>query len=95
MKEPVRITTREAIALSRLSRATFWRRIAQGRLPGPVDRGRQALFCREAMLRALTAGREQHTSAADLSAAAAALRRRQAALSGLSRTKTKLGNKKP
>ena len=39
MAEPVRITTREAIALSRLSRATFWRRIAQGRLPGPVDRG--------------------------------------------------------
>lgn len=93
MAEPVRITTREAIALSRLSRATFWRRIAQGRLPGPVDRGRQALFCREAMLRALKSPSTTGEGGADASPAAAALQRRREALSALRNNKIKLRKK--
>lgn len=48
-----RLTTAEVCAQARLSRATLWRRIACGRLPRPVDYGRQALFCRSAVLEAL------------------------------------------
>ena len=51
-----RLTTCEVLALLRLSRATLWRRIAAGRFPAPVDRGRQALFSRAAVLTALNAG---------------------------------------
>lgn len=93
MSGPVRITTREAIALSRLSRATFWRRIAQGRLPGPVDRGREALFCREAMMKALTLTPDQQDPASGMTPAAAALQRRQTALAALRNNKTKFRNK--
>lgn len=39
-----RLTTDEVCALARISRATLWRRVAQGRLPRPIDHARQALF---------------------------------------------------
>lgn len=48
-----RLTTREVCQLARLSRASVWRRIASGRLPGPIDYGRQALFCAQAVSQAL------------------------------------------
>jgi predicted DNA-binding transcriptional regulator AlpA len=49
---PERLTTSEVLALLRISRATLWRRVAQGRLPRPLDRGRQALFCKAAVCEA-------------------------------------------
>lgn len=49
-----RLTTTEVLQLLRLSRATLWRRIAQGRLPRPLDRGRQALFSKAAVMEAAT-----------------------------------------
>lgn len=52
-----RITTAEVCALGRFSRATMWRRIAAGALPGPVDQARQALFDRDAVIAALTVSR--------------------------------------
>jgi predicted DNA-binding transcriptional regulator AlpA len=50
---PSRFTTTEVCALARLSRATLWRRIAAGRLPAPIDRGREALFDADAIAVAL------------------------------------------
>lgn len=47
-----RLTTSEVLALLRISRATLWRRIADGRLPRPQDHGRQALFCKAAVVEA-------------------------------------------
>lgn len=63
---PERLTTSEVLTLLRISRATLWRRIAEDRLPRPLDRGRQALFAKEAVLEA--AGRDDrrlrsHTTA--------------------------------
>lgn len=52
---PARLTTAEVMALARVSRATLWRRIRDGRLPQPVDRARQALFCKAAVFEALAA----------------------------------------
>lgn len=49
-----RMTTDEVLALARISRASLWRRVADGRLPPPIDRGRQALFNRAAVLAALS-----------------------------------------
>lgn len=68
-RAPERLTTGEVCKLARLSRATLWRRIAQGRMPRPIDRGRQALFCAEAIAQALTKPPPQ---AADLDAVYAA-----------------------
>ena len=48
-----RLTTHEVLALARISRATLWRRVASGRLPPPIDFGRQALFSRVAVVAAL------------------------------------------
>lgn len=48
-----RLTTTEVCQLARLSRASVWRRIAAGRLPAPIDHGRQALFCAQAVAAAL------------------------------------------
>lgn len=48
-----RLTTTEVCQLARLSRASVWRRIAAGRLPAPIDHGRQALFCAQAVAEAL------------------------------------------
>lgn len=53
--EVERMTTDEVLALARVSRATMWRRIACGRLPRPIDRGRQALFLKQAVHAALAA----------------------------------------
>lgn len=50
---PVRLDTAEVCAIARISRATLWRRIAAGRLPAPVDRGRRALFDADAVFSAL------------------------------------------
>lgn len=52
---PSRLTTSEVMALARVSRATLWRRIAAGRLPPPIDRARQSLFCKAAVGEALAA----------------------------------------
>lgn len=49
-----RLTTNEVLALLRISRATLWRRIAEERLPRPLDRGRQALFSKAAVVEAAT-----------------------------------------
>lgn len=49
-----RMTTTEVLALARISRATLWRRVASGRLPRPIDHGRQSLFARVAVIAALT-----------------------------------------
>lgn len=50
---PLRLTTREVCQIARLSRASVWRRIASGRLPAPIDHGREALFCAHAVAQAL------------------------------------------
>lgn len=49
-----RLTTSEVLALLRISRATLWRRIAEERLPRPLDRGRQSLFSKAAVVEAAT-----------------------------------------
>lgn len=49
-----RVTTREVMALARISRATLWRRVASGRLPQPVDQARQALFLKAHVIQALS-----------------------------------------
>lgn len=48
-----RLTTTEVMSIARISRATLWRRVATGRLPMPVDRGRQALFVKQSVFAAL------------------------------------------
>ena len=47
------MTTAEVVAWLRVSRATLWRRVASGRLPRPVDQGRQAIFSRSEVAAAL------------------------------------------
>jgi predicted DNA-binding transcriptional regulator AlpA len=61
-----RLTTTEVCRLARLSRASVWRRISTGRLPGPIDHGREALFCARAVAQALekTAARPSPDEAA-------------------------------
>jgi predicted DNA-binding transcriptional regulator AlpA len=50
----LRMTTREVCALARYSSSTLWKRIKQGRMPPPVDRGGGGhLFNRRAVLMAL------------------------------------------
>lgn len=50
---PRRLTTSEVCSLARYSSVTLWRRIKAGEMPRPVDEGRQALFDRDAVLKAL------------------------------------------
>lgn len=73
-----RLTTAEVMSLARISRATLWRRVSAGRLPSPVDRGRQALFLR---LEVVTALRTQGAKPCSISVAIEqrldALRRRR------------------
>lgn len=79
---PLRVTTREACRLARVSRATLFRRIAQGRLPGPVDRGRELLFCRRSLISALSSpptGTDPATEDAAAALDALLSRRRNAA----------------
>ena len=64
-----RLTTREVCAAARISRATLWRRVACGRLPGPIDHARQALFCAQAVQRALDAPPPPEPSALDVAIA--------------------------
>ena len=50
---PMRLTTAEVCQLARISPATLWRRIKARTLAlAPCDRGRQALYERDAVLRA-------------------------------------------
>jgi len=55
---PARLTTREVAQLARLSVATIRVRVRDGRLPPPVDRGRENLFDRQQVERAL--GLQEH-----------------------------------
>ena len=55
---PNRLTTAEVCALARYGPATLWRRVKQGRMPKPVDRGRHSLFDRDEVLAALGFNRE-------------------------------------
>jgi predicted DNA-binding transcriptional regulator AlpA len=48
-----RLTTREICAIARYGPITLWRRIKTGQMPRPVDRGREHIFDREAVLKAL------------------------------------------
>lgn len=50
-----RMTTREVMALARISRASLWRRVKAARLPQPVDHAREALFSKPAVIAALQA----------------------------------------
>src|SRR5262245_58488259 len=50
---PLRLTTDEVCDLARFGEVTLWRRIRDGKMPRPVDRARQHLFDRDAVLRAL------------------------------------------
>lgn len=67
----LRLTTGEVCQIARISRATLWRRIKSGGLPLPIDRGRQALFDRAQVLRALHAPGQESASVLDLDAALA------------------------
>lgn len=57
-----RMTTREVMALARISRASLWRRIKAARLPQPVDHAREALFSKAAVITALHAEAAQPAS---------------------------------
>lgn len=52
LQEP-RITTSEVCAIARLSPVTIQRRIAAGKLPKAIDRGREQIFDRRAIYEAL------------------------------------------
>lgn len=72
-----RLTTAEVMALARISRATLWRRVASGRLPMPIDRARQSLFARAAVITALRKEPEQVSRTLETERRLAALRRRR------------------
>ena len=76
-----RLTTSEVLQLARLSRSTLWRRVAGGRLPAPVDHGRQALFSKAEVIFALQAdaGRRHSEAAIDERLAAMRLTRKRRA----------------
>lgn len=72
-----RLTTDEVLALARISRASLWRRVADGRLPLPIDRGRQALFSRAAVIDALATACRPLSQTMITEARLEALRRRR------------------
>ncbi|MBJ7484203.1 helix-turn-helix domain-containing protein [Brevundimonas sp.] len=72
-----RLTTAEVMALARISRATLWRRVASGRLPTPIDHGRQSLFARLAVIAALTKEPVPMSHTLETERRLAALRRRR------------------
>lgn len=72
-----RLTTEEVMALARISRASLWRRVGDGRLPKPIDRARQALFSRVAVIEALAPTRRPLSQALITEARLEALRRRR------------------
>lgn len=73
-----RMTTGEVMGLARISRATLWRRVAAGRLPAPIDQGRQALFLKSAVLSALVGEASRpHSAAVETERRLDALRRRR------------------
>lgn len=52
---PVRLLLSEVVVLSKLSAATLRRRWRAGKFPAPIDRGKQLIFDREAVLKAIGA----------------------------------------
>ena len=50
---PMRMTSSEVCDLARFSKGTLWRRIKLGLMPQYIDRGRECLFSRDAVLTAL------------------------------------------
>ena len=72
-----RMTTAEVMALARISRATLWRRVASGRLPTPIDQGRQSLFACMAVITALTKEPAPVSHTLETERRLAALRRRR------------------
>jgi excisionase family DNA binding protein len=84
---PIRLTTREVCALARFSRVTLWQRIKAGRMPAPIDHGRQSIFDRDAVLEALrpvvtmsTPERDPNWAANVIAERTASLQRRRANL---------------
>ena len=73
---PTRMTTAEVCARARISRASLWRRVADGRLPAPIDHARQALFCSAAVERSLSLHAAPEPSALDRAIAEKIARRR-------------------
>jgi predicted DNA-binding transcriptional regulator AlpA len=55
---PPRLLLSEVVALSRLSAATLRRRWRAGKFPAPIDRGKQLIFDRAAVLTAIGAPQE-------------------------------------
>ena len=72
-----RLTTDEVLKMARISRASLWRRVASGRLPMPIDRARQALFSRAAVMAALKVDSRPAAHALITEARLEALRRRR------------------
>lgn len=56
-----RLTTSEVCRLMRISRTTLWRRVTDGRLPPPLDRGRENLFNAASIRRNLDEGPRHHS----------------------------------
>lgn len=75
----LRLTTREVCDLAKFSSVTLWRRIRAGRMPQPIDRGREAIFDRAAVVAALTAKPLVTTAPADWVADVVSSRRAQLA----------------
>ena len=48
-----RLTTAEVCAIARLRLTTLWRRIKAGTMPAAIDAGRQSMFDRDAVRKAL------------------------------------------
>jgi hypothetical protein len=66
---PARMFTEEVCALAGYSRATLRTRIAEGRMPAPIDKAGQLIFIRDDVLRAL--GLKEDTQPQEQLAAAA------------------------
>jgi predicted site-specific integrase-resolvase len=54
----LRLTLREVVEVSRLSAATLRRRWRAGKFPAPIDRGKQLIFDRAAVMTAIGAPQE-------------------------------------
>lgn len=50
---PARYTTTQVCAMAGYGPTTLWRRVRQGRMPKPVDRGRENLFAAHEVKQAL------------------------------------------
>ena len=50
---PSRLYTSEVVRLARYSVTTLWRKRRRGEMPAPIDQGEEAIFDRDAVLKAL------------------------------------------